>query len=453
MHERCSRAWRARDRAALRRRQRRAGQSARSARRESHRDSDLPLVAARGHAAARRADRRARARRDGRGGVHQRGAGKKPVRGGRAARTRRGAAPRAQPHPGRVDRTGRLGRPARGEREGRARVQPAEIGGLVVRARLCIVMRGFLLALFFASEALAQAYPSRPVRLAVGFAPGGAADFVARVLAEPLSKALGQPIVVENKPGAGSSIAAESVAKAAPDGYTVLIASPSSILVNPVLNPNPGFQPLRDLAPVGKVSASPLVLAINPNVGVSSLRELIGHAKRNPGKLNFASSGNGAAPHLAAVLFERLAGVEMVHVPYKGGGPAVLAGDTQLSFATPPSVLPLVNAGRLRALAVTSRERTPLVPGVPGMAQAGLPDYEISFWYGFFVPAGTPAEIVKRLFDATGGVLQNAEVNRALAKEGTEASGSRSPQDFAAFLAEDTLLWTRLVKESGAKPD
>ena len=314
-------------------------------------------------------------------------------------------------------------------------------------------MRGFLVALFFASEALAQAYPSRPVKLAVGFAPGGAADFVARVLAEPLSKALGQPIVVENKPGAGSSIAAESVAKAAPDGYTVLIASPSSILVNPVLNPNPGFQPLRDLAPVGKVSASPLVLAINPNVGVSSLRELIGHAKRNPGKLNFASSGNGAAPHLAAVLFERLAGVEMVHVPYKGGGPAVLAGDTQLSFATPPSVLPLVNAGRLRALAVTSRERTPLVPGVPGMAQAGLPDYEISFWYGFFVPAGTPAEIVKRLFDATGGVLQNAEVNRALAKEGTEASGSRSPQDFAAFLAEDTLLWTRLVKESGAKPD
>src|SRR5437879_2886042 len=158
-------------------------------------------------------------------------------------------------------------------REGRARVQPAEIGGLVVCARLCIVMRSFLLALFFASEALAQAYPSRPVKLAVGFAPGGAADFVARVLADPLSKALGQPIVVENRPGAGSSIAAESVAKAAPDGYTVLIASPSSILVNPVLSPNPGFQPLRDLAPVSKLSASPLVVAVNPGVGVSSLRE------------------------------------------------------------------------------------------------------------------------------------------------------------------------------------
>jgi tripartite-type tricarboxylate transporter receptor subunit TctC len=317
-------------------------------------------------------------------------------------------------------------------------------------------MRSFLLAVFFASEALAQAYPSRPIRLAVGFAPGGAADFVARVLAEPLSKALGQPVVVENKPGAGSSIAAESVAKAAPDGYTVLIASPSSILVNPLLTPNLDFQPLRDLAPVSKVSASPLVVAVNPDIGVSSLRELIDHARKNPGRLNFASSGNGAAPHLAAVLFQRLAGVEMVHVPYKGGAPAVqsvLAGDTQLSFATPPSVLPLVNAGRLRALAVTSRERTPLVPGVPGMAEAGLPEYQISFWYGFFVPAGTPAEVVKRLFDATGGVLQNAEVNRALAKEGTETSGSRSPQDFAAFLAEDTLLWTRLVKESGAKPD
>jgi len=297
-------------------------------------------------------------------------------------------------------------------------------------------MRIFFLILF-ASQALAQSYPSRPVKLVVGFAPGGAADFVARVFADPLSKALGAPIVVENKPGAGSSIAAESVAKAAPDGYTVLIASPSSILVNPLLNPNPGFQPLRDLAPVSKVSASPLVVAVNPSVGVSSLRELIDHAKKNPGKLNFATSGNGAAPHLAAVLFQRLAGVEMVHVPYKGGGPAVQ----------------LVNAGRLRALAVTSRERTPLVPGVPGMAEAGLPDYEISFWYGFFVPAGTPAEIVKRLFDATGGALQNAEVSRALAKEGTETSGSRSPQDFAAFLAGDTLLWTRLVKHSGAKPD
>src|SRR5438046_1499045 len=409
-----------------------------------------------GHAAARRADRRARARRDGRGGVHQRGAGEKPVRGGRAARMERGAARRAQPHAGRLDRPGGVVGAARGQGQGRPRVEPAETGSLVVRSGFGAVVRSFVLVFLFASQALAQSYPSRPVKLVVGFAPGGAADFVARVFADPLSRALGAPIVVENKPGAGSSIAAESVAKAAPDGYTVLIASPSSILVNPLLNPNPGFQPLRDLAPVSKLSASPLVVAVNPGGGVSSLRELIDHAQKNPGELNFASSGNGAAPHLAAVLFQRLAGVEMVHVPYKGGGPAVqsvLAGETQLSFATPPSVLPLVNAGRLRALAVTSRERTPLVPGVPGMAEAGLPDYEISFWYGFFVPAGTPAEVVKRLFDATGVVLQNAELNRALAKEETEASGSRSTQHFAAFLAEDTLLWTRLVKDSGAKTE
>src|SRR5256884_2707117 len=274
-------------------------------------------------------------------------------------------------------------------------------------------MRSFFLVLLFASHALAQSSPSRPVKLVVGFAPGGAADFVARVFADPLSRALGAPIVVENKPGAGSSIAAESVAKAAPDGYTVLIASPSSILVNPLLNPNPGFQPLRDLAPVSKLSASPLVVAVNPGVGVSSLRELIDHAKKNPGRLNFASSGNGAAPHLAAVLFQRLAGVEMVHVPYKGGGPAVqsvLAGETQLSFAPPPSVLPLVNAGRLRALAVTSRERPPLVPRGPGQAETGLPEYQVSLSYRFFLAPRTPAAVVQRLVDAPGGVPPNAEV-------------------------------------------
>src|SRR5688572_31633080 len=216
----------------------------------------------------------------------------------------------------------------------------------------------FLVLIAFSGAALSQAYPSRPVRMVVGFAPGGAADFVARAMQDPLSKALGQSIVVDNRPGAGSSIAAEHVAKAAPDGYTVLIASPSSILVNPLLSPQNPFQPLKELMPISKVSSSPLVVAVNPSIGVGSLRELIEHAKKNPGKLNYASSGNGSAPHLAAVLFRRLAGIDIVHVPFKGGAPAVqsvLAGDTQLSFATPPSVLPLVQAGRLRALAVTSR--------------------------------------------------------------------------------------------------
>jgi tripartite-type tricarboxylate transporter receptor subunit TctC len=314
----------------------------------------------------------------------------------------------------------------------------------------------FLLLFLFAAQAFAQPYPSKPLRLVVGFAPGGAADFVARAFQEPLGRALGQPVVVDNRPGAGSSIAAEFVAKSQADGYTFLIASPSSILVNPLLTPKAGFRPLKDLAPVSKVTSSPLLLAVNPNLGVTSLRELIAYVKKNPGKVNYATSGNGSAPHLSAVLFMRLAGVEMVHVPYKGGAPSVqsvLAGDTQLAFATPPSVLPLVQAGRLRALAVTSRNATPLVPGVPGMVEAGLPDYEISFWYGFFVPAGTPAEAVKKLFAATEQTLKLPEIAKTLAREGTETSGSSSPEDFARFLAQDAKLWERLVKESGAKAD
>jgi len=317
-------------------------------------------------------------------------------------------------------------------------------------------MKIFWFLLLCATQALAQPYPSKPIRLVVGFAPGGAADFVSRAFQDPLGKALGQPIVVENRPGAGSSIAAEHVAKSAPDGYTVLIASPSSILVNPLISPKAGFQPLKDLVPVGKVSSSPLILSVNPAVGVSSVQELIAHAKKNPGKLNYATSGNGSAPHMAAVLFLRLAQVDMVHVPFKGGAPAVqsvLAGDTQLAFATPPSVLPLVQAGRLRALAITSKNATALIPGVPGMGEAGLPDYEIGFWYGFFVPAGTPADVVRRLFDATSQVLKAPDTARILAREGTETAASGSPEEFGRFLAEDAKLWARLVKESGAKAE
>jgi len=314
----------------------------------------------------------------------------------------------------------------------------------------------FLLLFLFAAQAFAQPYPSKPLRLVVGFAPGGAADFVARAFQEPLGRALGQPVVVDNRPGAGSSIAAEFVAKSPADGYTFLIASPSSILVNPLLTPKTGFEPLKDLVAVSKVSSSPLILAVNPGTGVTDLKGLIKYLKENPGKVNFATSGNGSAPHLSAVLFMRLAGVEMVHVPYKGGAPSVqsvLAGDTQLAFATPPSVLPLVQAGRLRALATTSRRSSPLLPGVPGMEDAGLPGYEISFWYGFFVPTGTPAEAVKKLFAATEQALKQPEMAKTLAREGTETSGSSAPEDFARFLAQDAKLWERLVKESGAKAD
>ena len=179
--------------------------------------------------------------------------------------------------------------------------------------------------------------------------------------------------------------------------------------------------------------------------------DLIALAKKSPGKLNYASSGNGSAPHLSGVLFTRLAGLDLVHVPFKGGGPAVqsvIAGDTQLTFGTPPSVLPLMQAGRLKGLAVSSRARSPLVPDLPGMGEAGLPDYDMSFWYGFFVPAGTPPGIIKRIFDAAAQVVQLPEVRQAFAREGTETATSRSPEDFAAFVAEDAKFWVRLVKDA-----
>ena len=305
------------------------------------------------------------------------------------------------------------------------------------------------------SLAQTATYPVKPIRLVVGFAPGGAADYVSRTVGDALGRALGQPVVIENRAGAGSSIAAELVSKAAPDGYTVLIASPSSISVNPSLNPKLGYSP-RDLLPVTKVTSSPLVIAVNPATGIQSVKDLIAQAKKEPGKLNYATSGNGSAPHLGAAWFSQVAGVQMVHIPFRGGGPAiqsVIAGDTQLTFGTPPSVLPMVQAGRLRGLAITARERSALVPDLPGMQEAGLPEYSIEFWYGFFVPAGTPPSVVKTLFDATTTALQQASVKAALAREGTEVALSPSPEQFAAFLADDAKFWSKLVKDAGVKAD
>ncbi|MFZ2650146.1 MAG: tripartite tricarboxylate transporter substrate binding protein [Burkholderiaceae bacterium] len=294
-------------------------------------------------------------------------------------------------------------------------------------------------------------YPNKPIKVIVGFAPGGAADFVARTLMEPLARTLGQTIIIENRAGAGSSLAADSVAKSAPDGYTILIASPSSISVNPALNPKLAYS-ARDLAPVAKLTSSPLVIAAHPGSGINSVADLIAKAKQAPGALNYASSGNGSAPHLGAALFSQVAGVQMVHIPFKGGAPAiqsVIAGDTHLTFGTPPSVLPMVQAGRLKGLAVSTRDRTALVPDLPGMAEAGLPEFAIAFWYGFFVPAGTPPAIVRKLFDAAAFALQQESVKAALAREGTEVSPSLSPEHFAAFLTEDAKFWVKLVKDAG----
>lgn len=297
-------------------------------------------------------------------------------------------------------------------------------------------------------------YPSKPVKIVIGFAPAGAADYVARSMSEAFSKALGQAVIVENKPGNGSSIAAELVAKSPADGYTLLIASPSSISVNPALNPRLGYTP-KDLVPVTKMTTSPLVLAVNPSTGIKSVPDLIALAKKDPGKLNYSTSGNGSAPHLGAALFTLLTNTQLTHVPYRGGALAVqsvMAGDTQLTFGTSPSVLPhAASGGRLQAIAVSTRDRSPLVPNLPGMKEAGLPEYNLEFWYGMFVPVGTPPAVMKKIYDATIAAMEQPSVRAALAREGTEVSTSTSPDNFNAFLVEDGKFWVNLVKSANVK--
>jgi len=308
-------------------------------------------------------------------------------------------------------------------------------------------------ALSHAPWAQPAPYPGKPIRLVIGFAAGGAADYVARSMSESFGRAMGQPVVVDNKPGNGSSIAADIVAKSPADGYTLLIASPSSISVNPALNPKIGYAP-SDLLPVTKITTSPLVLAVNPAAGIGSVPELIAAAKKEPDKLNYSTSGNGSAPHLGAALFTLLTGAPMTHVPYKGGSLAiqsVMAGDTQVTFGTSPSVLPMAKGGRLKVLAVSTRERSPLVPDLPGMREAGLPEYHLEFWYGIFVPAGTPPAVVKKIFEAARTAMQQPSVKTGLAREGTEVSLSTSPEEFGQFLVSDGRFWVDLVKNAKVK--
>lgn len=324
-------------------------------------------------------------------------------------------------------------------------------------ARAVVSSLGALVVAMAVTPALAQPadYPNKPIRLVVGFAPGGAADYVARAMSDALGRALGQPVIVDNKPGNGSSIAADLVAKAAPDGYTLLVASPSSMSVNLALNPKLPYT-ARDLLAVTRMTTSPLVLAVSPATGITSVAELIAAAKSAPGKLNYSTSGNGSAPHLGAALFSQVTGAEMTHIPFRGGSLAiqsVMAGDTQLTFGTSPSVLPMVGSGRLRALAVSTAERSALVPGLPGMKEAGLPGYNLEFWYGMFLPAHTPPAIVRKVYDATVAAMQQPSVKASLARDGTEVSISSSPAQFDAFLAEDGRFWVKLVKSANVKID
>jgi tripartite-type tricarboxylate transporter receptor subunit TctC len=270
-----------------------------------------------------------------------------------------------------------------------------------------------------------------------------------------MAEVLGQNVVVENRPGASGQIGASAVAKATPDGYTLMLDA-SSFAVNPALFPKLPYDSSKAFRPIGVMALFPNVVLVNAQVPAKNIAELIALAKSRKDAIAYASSGNGSAQHLAGALFESAAHVDMVHIPFRGGAPAiqsVIAGDTQVTFGTPPSVLPMIQAARLKGLAVSTKNSTPLVPGLPGMQEAKLPEYAIEFWYGLFVPVGTPPAVIKKIFDATQTAMAQPSVKAALAREGTDVSVSASPDQFATFLDEDAKFWVNLVKSAGVKLD
>jgi len=313
-------------------------------------------------------------------------------------------------------------------------------------------MRGLIAALLFiAGGALAQPFPSKPIRIVVGFPPGGSGDFLTRLIADEMAKELGVAVVAENRAGAGGNLAPEAVAKAPADGYTVLNAPHHSI--NLSLYKNSTYDH-KDFIPVTKIATGPTVICVSSTVQAKNLKELIDFAKANPGKLFVASAGYGSAPHLAYAVFEAVAGVKFTAVQYKGGGPAaqsLLAGDTNVMFATAPTVMGLVRAGRVRALAVSKPEASPAIPGVPGATEAGLPGYEYTFWFGLYVPAGTPPAAVRRLHEAAVKGLAKPEVREKIALQGMDPTPSASPQAFEADIRKEAPLLEKLIRESGAK--
>src|SRR5690349_14024876 len=308
------------------------------------------------------------------------------------------------------------------------------------------------LAAATASPAAAQSYPSRPVRVIVGFTPGGGVDINARLMSAKLSELLGQQFVVENKPGAGTNIANESVAKSAPDGYTLLFTSPA-VAINMSLYTHPPYDALRDFAGVSIFSESTNLLVVPDSLPVRSVKELVAMAKAKPGALNYASAGQGTTQHLAGELFKLRTGTNIVHVPYKGSAPAMtalLAGDVQLSFINPVAAGPHVKSGKLRALAVAGAKRTALFPDVPTMKEAGFPGVEVALWYGLLAPKQTPREIVQTLAGAVAKAARDEELKKRLAADGAEPVGN-TPDEFDRQLKEDIAKYGEVVRVSGAK--
>ena len=325
----------------------------------------------------------------------------------------------------------------------------------------CVVRRRDLLAVFLLGTALlapfaahGEPYPNRPIRIVVPYAAGGAVDIVARTLGQPLSEALKQPVIVDNRPGASANIGMELVAKAAPDGYTLLMAS-NGIATNMALFPHLAFDAQRDFAPIAKIGYAPLVIVVPAASPAKSLKDLIAMARAEPGKLTYASAGNGSSGHLAGELLKSAAKIDVLHVPYKGGAPAItdLLGE-RISFMpiNPVEVMAHIRGGRLRALAVASDKRFPLLPDVPTVAEAGLPGYEASVWWGLVAPAKTSPDLVRQLNAETNRALANPAIANKLAELGVVVTPG-APDQFTAFIKSQTELWSGVIKSAGIQPD
>ena len=304
-----------------------------------------------------------------------------------------------------------------------------------------------------ASELYAQGYPVRPIRLIVPFSAGGAADVPGRFVTQKLSEALGQQVVVDNRPGAGSTIGAEQVAKAPPDGYTLLLTS-NTHFVSAALYKKLPYDSIADFAPVTQVTSAPNVIVVHPSLPAKTVKELIALAKARPGKIDYASSGNGSTQHLTGALFTKMAGIDMTHIPYRGSGPAtadLLSGQVTVGFPGIAGMLPQIKAGKLRALAVTSAKRSPELPGLPTVAEAGIKGYDVTAWFGVSGPKALPRDIVVRLHGELVRILQNPEVQKQLLNAGQEVTWQETPEQFGEMLKVEAAKWARMVKESGAQ--
>lgn len=317
-------------------------------------------------------------------------------------------------------------------------------------AVLCMLVLSFVVM-----PASAQPYPSKTIRMIVPSAPGSGPDLIARVTAQKLSEQLGRSVVADPRPGAGGSLGAELAAKAPADGYTLIMASAGSHSVNPALYPKLPYDAVKDFAPIGLVSTAPNILIVHPSLPVKTVKDLIALARAKPGALTFGSGGNGSTAHLSGELFRVLAKVNMVHVPFKGAPSAVIGvmtGEISLAILNLPPALPHVKSGKLKALGVSTAKRSSAVPEIPSIAEAGLPGYDASTWYGLLAPAGTPGEIITRLSSELMKALRSDDMKKRIAVEGGDIAGG-TPEDFAALIKRDIAKWTQVVQASGAKAD